>query len=161
MAKFQFPLEPVLSYKRSLEEMLQFELARLQQQAHRAREVRDALKRELEVRRTDLRALMGEGYLQVDEIMRHKRFLRRLTQQLQMQEAVVARLEAQVAEKREELLQVRQEEAVLEALKERQFRRFQQRLERATMQVIDESAIAGFNRRRAEEAERSARLDGA
>lgn len=151
MPKFEFPLEPVLSYKRSLEEMLQFQLAQLVQQAHRARELRDALSRALEERRADLRSLMAHGRLDVEEVVQHQRFLERLAQRLREQEALVARLEAQVAAKREELLQVRQEEAMLETLKERQFQRFQRELDRVAMRVIDESAIAGFNRRRAED----------
>lgn len=151
MPTFRFSLEPVLSYKRSQEEMLQFELAQLQQQAQQARAVRDALNRELEKRRADLRSLMGNGRLNVDEVMQYERFLHRLTQRLHDQEALVAQLEAQVAAKRDELLQVRQEETMLETLKERQFQRFQQELERVAMQLIDESAIARFNRRRTEE----------
>lgn len=147
MAVFQFPLEPVLAYKKSLVELLQAELARLQQQAEEARAVRDALIERIQQNRANLRALLEQGHLDLEMVVWHEGFLEALSKQLAQQEVIVAELEARVAAKREELLKVQQEEAMLETLKQRQLEQFRYELERAEGQLIDESAIAGFNRR--------------
>lgn len=148
MAGFRFSLEPVLAYRKSLVELLQMELAVLEQRASQARLVRDALMAEIEQGNASLRDLLGQGRLDMDAVVRLGVYRQALSTRLQQQRAIVADLEAQVADKREELLKVQQDQEMLDALKRRQWQRFQQRLEQAEVRLIDESAIAGFNRRR-------------
>ncbi len=148
MAGFKFSLEPVLAYRESVVELLQMELATLEQEARQARAMRDDLIAEMEQSKTDLQDLFHRDRLDVDAVTRVELYRQGLSVRLQQQQAVVADLEAQVAGKREELLKAQQDREVLEELKRRQLRHFKQRVEQAEARLIDESAIAGFNRHR-------------
>lgn len=146
MATFKFSLEPVLRYKESLVDLFQMELATLEQRARQARAVRDALKTQIEHSNAELRDRLDQGRLDVDEVNRYRIYAADLSRRLDRQQAIVADLEAQVASKREELLEVRQDQEMLEELKQRQLERFQEEVHQAEAQLIDESAIVAFNR---------------
>lgn len=146
MPRFKFSLEPVLQYKASLVELLQMELATLQQHAREARAVLAALTAEREHTNAVLRDKLNQGQLDIDTVTRYRTYLEDLSERLSRQESVVADLEAQVADKRQELIEVQQDEEMLTELKQRQFDHFLEKLDQVEARLIDESAIANFNR---------------
>lgn len=129
----------------------------LEKRARQAREVRDAMMVQIEQSSARLQAHLEEGRLNIDTVTRYELYLEEMSRQLEQQRAIVADLEAQVASKREELLEAQQGQEMLEKLRQRQFRRFQQRLDQAEAKLIDESAIIGFNRRQRRRRERRSR----
>ncbi|MFQ5859705.1 MAG: flagellar FliJ family protein [Anaerolineae bacterium] len=124
------------------------ELVALEHEAKQARSVRDLFIAEMEQSNADRRELLNQGQLDVDALARIEVYHQDLSEGLKQQQAVVADVEARVVSKREELLKVQQDREILDELKRRQLREFQQRLDRAEARLIDESAITGSNRRR-------------
>jgi flagellar export protein FliJ len=143
---YRFPLEPVLTVRRNLEEKAERELAvvgeeleaekrRLAEMEQKERQVRQGL----EQKRKNA-ATASENIL-------YLAFLRRLSTQRSVHEKKILMLEAKHRSKREELIGIMKNRKILEKLKEKGGEVFFQDQQKAQQSFMDEIAIGRFHRK--------------
>lgn len=134
----KFHLQPLLSYKQNLEEVLQVELAQLTSAHAREQEELERLERSRDDVARQLRAYESEGQLNLELIKLTHGFLESLRARVAAQSEAVARLAGQVETKRRDLVKAMQERKVLEKLKEKYLAELQEQAEKQEMRVNDE-----------------------
>jgi len=138
-----FPLQPVLTYKESLVDVLERELAQLFAMRKRIGMVLVALHQE----RQHLRHRVvqeRQGLLQLDRLWQHQVYLDWLGERIEEQERRLARLDDEIEEKRRELIVALQEKRILEKLKEKAKERFLVEMEHREADFNDEMTLARF-----------------
>ena len=143
MAVVAFSLQPVLSYKESLVDLFERQLAQLFATRKAVEIVLVSLYQE---RQEIRRRLVAErqGLLQLDRLWHYQVYLDWLGERIDEQERQLARLDEQIEEKRSELLGAMQEKRILEKLKEKATERFMLQQEHREADFYDEMATARF-----------------
>ena len=145
MAAVAFTLQPVLSYKESLVDLFERQLAQL---FGTRKAIEMTLVSLYQERHQIHRLLVAErrGLLQLDRLWHHQVYLDWLAERIHEQERQLAQLGQWIEEKRRELLAAMQEKRMLEKLKERATERFVMEMERREADFYDEMATARFGR---------------
>jgi len=148
VAGISFSLQPVLSYKENLVDLLERQLAQLFARRKAVEMVLVSLHQE---RQQVHRRLVAErqGVLKLGTLWQHQVYLDWLGERIDAQEKRLTRLDEQVDEKRKELLTAMQEKRMLEKLKEKARKRFLVELERREADLHDEMATVRFAAERA------------
>jgi len=143
MPGIPFPLQPVLTYKESLVDVLERELAQLFTMRKRIEMVLVALHQErqgLHHRVVQER----QGLLQLNRLWRYQVYLDWLGERIEEQERRLAQLDDQIEEKRRELIAALQEKRILEKLKEKAKEQFLAEMEHREADFNDEMTLARF-----------------
>ncbi|MGQ9674959.1 MAG: flagellar export protein FliJ [Chloroflexota bacterium] len=156
----KFHLQPLLSYKRNLEEVLEVELAQLTAAHAREQEELERLERSRQEVARQLRSFEAESQLNLELIKLTHGFLESLRVRIVAQSEVVAQLAGQVETKRRALIKAMQERKVLEKLKERHLAELQEQSDKQEMRVNDEIGV-GLHHRTAREREATEAAAGA
>ncbi len=138
-----FSLQSVLSYKESLVDLLERQLAQLLS----TRSVVEAVLVSLQQERQRIHhRLIAErqGVLRLDRLRYYQSYLDWLGERIEAQERQLAQLDEEIEKKRGELVSRMQEKRVLEKLKEKAKERFMLELERREADLQDEMASARF-----------------
>ncbi len=115
LRRFQFRLQPALSYRQQLEDQRRVELARLDAECVRLREQVHELER---LREWALEVTERRARLDMDAERRRSEYLEALTQDLRLRRAELEEVERTATLKRQEVLAASQARRVLERLKE-------------------------------------------
>lgn len=138
-----FSLQSVLSYKESLVDLLERQLAQLLS----TRSVVEAVLVSLHQERQRIHhRLIAErqGVLQLGRLRYYQSYLDWLGERIEAQERQLAQLDEEIEKKRGELVSRMQEKRVLEKLKEKAKERFMLELERREADLHDEMASIRF-----------------
>jgi len=142
----KFHLQPVLSYKQSLEEIYQLELAQLKQALAKEEEhLRQLENLEREVSQ-ELRSFQAESQLNLELIKLTIDFLQSLRTAISGQSETVRRLSASVDDKRDQLVKTMQERKVLEKLKDKFLAELEEESRRQEARLADEIGTTLYTR---------------
>ena len=150
MPAIPFALQPVLSYKGNMVDLLERQLAQLLAESERLR----ALLRALRTQRSETHILLQHeqrGTLHLDRIRQHRVYLDWLQDRIDEEQRRLAELEGRIAAKREELIAMMQDKEMLERLREKEEDRFLARLESQEADFHDEIALTQFVRTNTQE----------
>ena len=146
---FTFRLEVV----RRIRQRLQDEQRRVvAEAARRVRAVEERIERAGEALRHEVEALRGAQVakrLDMASLRGHRFYMSRLHREIREAEILLAAKQEKLAGERAELAEVSKRLKVIEKLKERQWQRYLQRINRAERAMEDETALQQFMRRRA------------
>ena len=140
-----FTLQPVLSYKENMVDLLERQLAQLLAERGRLQALLNALYAQRSKAPVSLQREQ-RGHLQVDRIQQHRLYLDWLQERIEEEQRRLVELDARVTAKRNELVAMMQDKEMLERLKERVEDRFFARLENQEADLNDEIAIAQYVR---------------
>ncbi len=139
----KFSLQAVLDYRSSLVEALEIELGRLMAELLKAKNRLSALREEQADLIHNLReAMLGE--LDLVKIEHLRMNVEILDEVIERQEQEVLRLEMAVEAKRQQLVKARQDEEVLEILKEKAIEAFRQEMKIKEARFQDDVYIANY-----------------
>jgi flagellar FliJ protein len=140
-----FTLQPVLSYKENMVDLLERQLAQLLAERRRMQATLGALR----AQRSEIHVLLQReqrGTLRLERIQQYRLYLEWLKERIEEEQRRLAELEGRIAAKREELLAMMQDKEMLERLKEKAEDRFLAHLESQEADFNDEIALAQFVR---------------
>ncbi len=138
--KYTFKLEPLLNYKKRLEEVAQQALAKKIAELAAARQ---AMERLQAARQEYLREIMktrGQG-IPAPQYLLYVDYLKTLERKIERQVEEIQGLDQAVAVARQKLLQVSREKKTIEKVRERDFRAFMQEAARLEQKQNDELVI--------------------
>lgn len=144
---FQFPLEPLLTRRKYLEEVLQKETADRRQQLEVARRRADALCRSLVATRGHLSSMQYDG-AKAGDLQMSIRHLAHLEERISRQEEAVRQATNRVEQTRRDLLEAVKQRKVIEKLRERAEQAYHAENRRKEMTLINEIAVSRYNRNR-------------
>jgi len=148
MGKHRFSLEPVLSYRESLVEIREMELAEAVKVQRRAEEVLRALQEERWRVLREMRSLRQASRLNQLDLLVAESYLTRLEADLVSQATVVQELAQRTEEHRAALSTALKDKKKLERLKEHEQQRHAREESLAEQGTIDELNTSRYNRRR-------------
>lgn len=141
---YKFSLGTVLNHRKILEENLQKELGLLNQALANQKNEYE----ELETRKNTVSEDHNQkkaSFITVSESLMHMRFLERLAQQQDQHVILINKLEIQINQKREELIQAMKNRKVLEKLKEKGSHRYQEEERRTEADFMNEMAAIRYH----------------
>lgn len=145
MAKrFVFRFETMLKIRRQNEERRQRVVAKRLQQIHEVRERMAAIDQQIH---DEERAVMGvqrPGVIDLNQAMRHRHWLGHLHKSNLEAEGRLRYLEAELSQERAALAEAVKQRKILEMLKERQLKRYQQEEDRREANAADEMSTLRF-----------------
>ncbi len=147
---FHFSLQPLLDWKRNLEEQSQMLLAGL---------ITRLKTQEEEIARLALKRLgyeqnlkeKSEQGIRVGEYLLFKQFAEESQKELISQENQKRKILGEIDQERQKLLALTKEKKTLERLKEKQFKEFLSRLEKAEQKQVDETTTLKYQPRSGKE----------
>lgn len=140
---FSFRLESILHWKKNLEELAQKRLADLRRELQKKEEeIQDRILQRI-TRTQELMEKSTQG-MGAAEYLTYQQFLERGHDELRSLEEEKRKLSRDVEEARQRLLALTQEKKILEKLKERRFRRYNQQLEQKVQVANDEWTIQRY-----------------
>ncbi|MFH1485719.1 MAG: flagellar export protein FliJ [Chloroflexota bacterium] len=140
MEEGKFRLQPVLSYKERLEEVLQLELSQLDRAYLKEQEVLDRMMEEKHSHMESLRVQWQEAKPEMHLLELGLRFLHHLAKNIEEQTTLVDSIKSQLQRKRVELIEVSHAKRTLEKLKERQRVQWTRQREKKDAKRSDELA---------------------
>jgi flagellar protein FliJ len=143
---YTFKLQVVLDHRQYIEDRLQKELADIRRQRDDARQRLEALQRKAADTAAALKREQANG-LSSDRVVAYHAYIKRLDGDIARQAKAVGEIEARVRMKHNDLLKAVKNRQILEKLKEKEFRRYRQVIQRKEMQFIDEIAVNQFARK--------------
>jgi flagellar FliJ protein len=141
--RFVFPFETLLNMKKNLEELSQMRLAKKMNQL---REQEEAIQRVIEEILSSEQALkekMGQG-MKASEYVVYKVYEEDLTRGLQFKKEAMKQTKKEIEAEQKILIQLMKERKMFERLKEKQWKRFQSRVEKLDQKNSDEMVISRF-----------------
>jgi flagellar FliJ protein len=141
--RFVFPFETLLNMKKNLEELSQM---RLVKKMNQLREQEEAIQRVIEEILSSEQALkekMGQG-MKASEYVVYKVYEEDLTQGLQFKKEAMKQTKKEIEAEQKILIQLMKERKMFERLKEKQWKRFQSRVEKLDQKNSDEMVISRF-----------------
>ena len=143
---YKFSLEPVLKYRKLLEEDLQKDFAVLKRQLFDERErlsnfeqVRDKFSGELQQKQVKS--------ISVSDILLYTDYLQQISKELEKQSEKILEAEKNVDQKREELLGAMKNRKTIDRLREKGLKAHVQELSKKEQGLMNESAINIFNKK--------------
>ena len=151
---FKFAMQPVLEFRRSIEERMLLEFADKARQLEIASESLERLRerKSLLVHRF---SVMQRGDMNAGDIASLFSYLERLKGEEQRQMDYIRKITEALDEKRKELLEAVKKRKVIEVLRDRQLEEYRQDLTRKELKTLDEFGIGQFKREEGKEDNRS------
>jgi len=143
---YKFSLEPVLKYRKLLEEDLQRDFAVLKRKLFDERErlsnfkqVRDRFSGELQEKQVNS--------ISVSDIVLYTDYLQQVTKEIEKQSEKILEAEKNVAQKREELVGAMKNRKMIDRLREKGLKGHVQELAKKEQDLMNEAAVNIFNRK--------------
>lgn len=136
----KFSLQPVLDYRHNRVEMLEVELGRLLQAQQRGQTFLEALK-DSQARLFEQLNQCQQGEIDLFLLTRLRSTLKTINQHIHQQQERLRELAEQVQAKRQEVVTARQDEEVLETLKNKEIERYHQEQAQAEKRQQDDIYI--------------------
>lgn len=148
MARFIFPLENVLKYRRSLEDYAKQTLAKAQEKYGQQKKILEEMKANLEA--TLSHQNIFNLNLDVSRIIHENAYREYLFACLNKQQELLVKLQQEVNDYRAKLIQAQQERLILEKLKEKSWQKYHLEENKKEQFQIDETGrgIFIYNKRR-------------
>jgi flagellar export protein FliJ len=143
----RFRLQSVLNFRVNREEMLRNELGRLQADELAARNFLDELRAESDRTMADTAALLEAGRVDIAAVEQGFIYAEAVTAAIGAQLGIVQEASAKVEAKRVEVVKGMQDRKILEKLKQRHERAYDQWATRAEQAVVDDMVTVRYNRR--------------
>ena len=143
---FRFSLQPLLNWKRSLEDQSQMRLAGLMTRLKTQEEEIERLTLQRLASEQKLKEKSEQG-IRAGEYLLFKQFADESRKELISQEDEKKRILGEIDQERKNLLALTKEKKTLERLKEKQFKEFLSRLEKAEQKRVDETTTLKYQPR--------------
>ncbi len=147
---FRFSLQPLLNWKRSLEDQSQMRLAGLMARLKTQEEEIDRLNLKRLACEQNLKEKSEKG-IRAGEYLLFKQFAEASRKELILQEDEKRKILREIDEERKTLLAVTKEKKTLERLQEKQFKEFLSHLEKAEQKRVEETTTLKYQPRPGEE----------
>jgi flagellar protein FliJ len=145
----RFRLQPVLNFRVNREEMLHMELGKLQAEELAARTLLEEFRAESERTLADTAALLGAGKVDLAAVEQGFVYAEAVNGAIGVQLGIAHEAGAKVETKRAEVVEAMQERKVLEKLKQRHERAYDEWATRVEQALIDDMVTVRYNRRAA------------
>lgn len=145
----RFRLEPVLNYRANREDMLKLDLAKLQAEELAARAFLDELRAESDRTLADTAAMLGAGKIDLAAVEQGFVYAEVVAAAIGAQLGIVQEAAERVEAKRAEVVEAMQQRKVLEKLKQRHDRAYDEWATRVEQALIDDMVAVRYNRRAA------------
>jgi len=142
---FQFKLQPVLDYRKQIEEQFLSEFADAKRHLNFEKERLGLLERQKENLIVQLETI-GEGDVNIADISLCRSYLERIRDDENCQREVVLRLDGELEDKRIKLLDAIKKRKVLEIIKENKTEEYRMNLIHNERKELDEFAVSRFGR---------------
>src|SRR5581483_519378 len=145
----RFRLQAVLRYRANREELLQLDLARAQAEEAQARSLLDQFRQERQRSLLDTARLLTGGRVDVAAVQQGFAYLGAVQAAIGHQGSVVEKAAERTEARRQDVIQAMQERKVLEKLKQRHDRAYDEWATRAEQALVDDMVPVRYNRRAA------------
>jgi len=142
---YRFNLQVLLDYRKRIEEGLQIELSQVQRELEKEKQLLTAYQREKRYYEEEL-VRREEKEIDVSEALLYRDYLRGMRIRIKEQRDVVAKAKGDLDIKQNELLNATKKKKVLEKVKEKEWKRFKENLERKERILIDEVGMRKYQR---------------
>jgi len=142
---YRFNLQVLLDYRKRIEEGLQIELSQVQRELEKEKQLLTAYQREKLYYEEEL-VRREEKEIDVSEALLYRDYLRGMRIRIKEQRDVVAKVKGDLDIKQNELLNATKKRKVLEKVKEKEWKRFKENLERKERILIDEVGMRKYQR---------------
>ncbi|MBU8849543.1 MAG: flagellar export protein FliJ [Desulfobacterales bacterium] len=142
---FNFNLQPVLDYRKQLEEKLMLEFAEIKRLFNCEKETLKKLKKERAGLIFQLRK-MGENRLSAADASNYLSYITRIKDDENHREKIICKIEKELKEKRSELVDASKKKRILEILKEKKLKEYRLSLISREQKELDESWLLRFDR---------------
>ena len=142
---YRFNLQVLLDYRKRIEEGLQIELSQIQRKLKKEKQSLTAYQREKRYYEEEL-VRREEKEIDVSEALLYRDYLRGMRIRIKEQRDVVAKAKGDLDIKQNELLNATKKKKVLEKVKEKEWKRFKENLERKERILIDEVGMRKYQR---------------
>lgn len=147
MKKFTFPLQFLLDYRKKKEDRLKRELAKMIAQEEKEKSVLQELEKKINLCEEELRKRKKQEDVNLCWILYFYSYLERLTYQASEQTEKIKKMSEKREKLQETLAQTSRERKVVERIKEKKWADFVYLKGKLEQQILDESAIAKFQRK--------------
>ena len=147
---FRFSLQRVLDYKRQIRETIENEITIIQGRIETTRRNLSETQNEVDSHMTALREYSKGERVEVTELSIRSAYIDSMRAQAKMLEGQMRRLNEKLEKKRVELIAASQEEKVMEKLRERELKAFNEAAQKAENAFLDEIAVRRYVNAKAE-----------
>ncbi|MBW1854303.1 MAG: flagellar export protein FliJ [Deltaproteobacteria bacterium] len=142
---YRFNLQVVLDYRKRIEEGLQIELSQIQRELEKEKQLFLAYRREKNYYEEEL-VKREEKEINVNEALLYRDYLRGMRIKIKEQRDIVAKAKGDFDIKQNELLNATKKRKVLEKVKEKEWKRFKENIERRERILVDEVGMRTYQR---------------
>ncbi|MBW2184246.1 MAG: flagellar export protein FliJ [Deltaproteobacteria bacterium] len=142
---YRFNLQVVLDYRKRIEEGLQIELSQIQRELEKEKQLFLAYRREKNYYEEEL-VKREEKEINVNEALLYRDYLRGMRIKIKEQRDIVAKAKGDFDIKQNELLNATKKRKVLEKVKEKEWKRFKENIERRERILVDEVGMRKYQR---------------
>ena len=142
---YRFNLQVLLDYRKRIEEGLQIELSQIQRVLEKEKQLLLSYQREKSYYEDEL-VRREEREINVNEALLYRDYLRGMRIKIKEQRETVAKIKMDLDKKQEDLLEATKTRKVLEKVKEKDWKRFMDSLQRRERLLIDEVGIRKYQR---------------
>jgi flagellar FliJ protein len=142
---YRFNLQVVLDYRKRIEEGLQIELSQIQRELEKEKQLLLAYRREKNYYEEEL-VKREEKEINVNEALLYRDYLRGMRIRIKEQRDIVAKAKGDLDIKQNELLNAIKKRKVLEKVKEKEWKRFKENIERGERILVDEVGMRKYQR---------------
>jgi len=142
---YRFNLQVLLDYRKRIEEGLQIELSQIQRELKKEKQSLTAYQSEKRYYEEEL-VEREEKEINVSEALLYRDYLRGMRIRIKEQRDVVAKIKGDLDEKQNELLNATKKRKVLEKVKEKEWKRFKENIEKRERILIDEIGMRKYQR---------------
>ena len=142
---YRFNLQVLLDYRKRIEEGLQIELSQIQRELEKEKQLLLAYRREKNYYEEEL-VKREEKEINVNEALLYRDYLRGMRIRIKEQRDSVAKIKGDFDIKQNELLNATKKRKVLEKVKEKEWNRFKENIERRERILVDEVGMRKYQR---------------
>ena len=142
---YRFNLQVLLDYRKRIEEGLQIELSQIQRKLEKEKQLLLAYRREKNYYEEEL-VKREEKEINVNEALLYRDYLRGMRIKIKEQRDSVAKAKGDFDIKQNELLNATKKRKVLEKVKEKEWKRFKENIERRERILVDEVGMRKYQR---------------
>ena len=142
---YRFNLQVLLDYRKRIEEGLQIELSQIRRDLEKEKQLLISSQRKKLHYEEEL-VKKEEKDINVNEALLYRDYLKGMRIRIKEQRDIVAKVKIDLDKKREELLDATKKKKVLEKVKEGDWKRFKDGLQKRERLLIDEVAIRKYQR---------------
>jgi flagellar FliJ protein len=142
---YRFSLQVVLDYRKRIEEGLQIELSQIQRELEKEKQLLLAYRREKNYYEEEL-VKREEKEINVNEALLYRDYLRGMRIRIKEQRDIVTKAKGDLDIKQNELLNATKKRKVLEKVKEKEWKRFKENIERRERILVDEVGMRKYQR---------------